>query len=108
MGSSPSQSTQTEYTSNQPNESNYYSSRSPAQPSRPYHEPPSTQKKRYPQDEQEWVEPVQRKRHAHNNLDWPLPPDGDYPPFHVNDNSDSDRYSLTPLSPRVSYSSVSL
>jgi hypothetical protein len=26
----------------------------------------------------------------------------------VNDNSDSDRYSLTPLSPRVSYSSVSL
>ncbi len=108
MGSSPSQSTQVEPTRNQSNRSNYHSSRSPAQPSRSYHQSPSTQRRRHLQNEPERAEPVQRNRQALDALNWPLPPNQEYPPFEPNDNSDSDRYLLAPISPRVSHSFVSL
>ena len=108
MGSSPSQSTQTEYTRDQPIRSNYHSSRPQTRSPRSYPQSVPTQRNRLRQDELEWAQPVQRQQHAHNEFTWPLPSDGDYTLFQVNDNSDSDRYTLASPLPRVSCSFVPL
>ena len=91
MGSNPSRPTQTEWTGNQcPHQSRRISQQSV-----------SLGRSQYPSDRTRRVEPGQ-SRCPDDDLVWPLPPNEYDLPFEIQD-IDPNRYSLTPLSPRVSY-----
>lgn len=106
-GASRTASTQTDDTGTQLKHSKLRSNRSSVESLALHQQAVSTRRKRHSQDESEWALPVQWKRHAYEDLDWPLPLDEVYPRFQLNDN-DSGRYSLTPLSPRVSFTFILL
>jgi hypothetical protein len=106
-GASRHASTQTDHNGTQLKHSKLRSNRSSVEPLALHQQAVSARKNRHSQDESEWALPVQQKRHAHEDLDWPLPLDEVYPRFQLNDN-DSGRYSLTPLSPRVSFTFILL